>query len=227
LNNEPLLIILGAPRSGTSFFSSVLRAHREVHTHSELRITELAALSGAIAVRGSGADAARVSGAELALGGSFVRALMRRLRPPGKRWVGDKFPLYGEQIPVLERLWPGSRYLHLIRDGRDVVASRLHAYAELRGWRTQARDATDVAFEARQWAGPIRAARANAAALGGRYLEGTAPGGPSLPGPRAPSPGPRGPRGAGALAGRLRPRSRGGRGADPGAPHPVVRLGLD
>lgn len=171
MDDHRMLFILGAPRSGTSFLSRVLRAHPEVHTWPELRLTELAALSGAVALRGADADLGRVSPVELGLGRAFVRALVHRLRPPGVRWVGDKFPLYAQQIPLLEQLFPGSRYLHLVRDGRDVVSSRLHAYAELRGWRTQARPTTSVAFEARQWAGPVRAARAHAPALGERHLE--------------------------------------------------------
>jgi Sulfotransferase family len=38
------------------------------------------------------------------------------------RW-GDKTPLYIEIVPQLARLFPGARFIHLIRDGRDVARS--------------------------------------------------------------------------------------------------------
>ena len=38
----------------------------------------------------------------------------------GKPLVGDKTPNYVRQIHVLHALWPQSRFVHLIRDGRDV-----------------------------------------------------------------------------------------------------------
>ncbi|CAN5287924.1 sulfotransferase [soil metagenome] len=41
----------------------------------------------------------------------------------GKRRWADKTPLYTLHLPLLEELFPHSQYVHLIRDGRDVVAS--------------------------------------------------------------------------------------------------------
>ena len=38
------------------------------------------------------------------------------------RW-GDKTPPYMEIVPQLARLFPGARFIHLIRDGRDVARS--------------------------------------------------------------------------------------------------------
>src|SRR5438094_522137 len=38
------------------------------------------------------------------------------------RW-GDKTPRYVEHIPLLASLFPSARFLHIIRDGRDVVLS--------------------------------------------------------------------------------------------------------
>jgi hypothetical protein len=38
------------------------------------------------------------------------------------RW-GDKTPIYVRSIPLLHALWPGARFVHLIRDGRDVALS--------------------------------------------------------------------------------------------------------
>lgn len=45
----------------------------------------------------------------------------------GKRLIGDKTLAYVRSIPTLHELWPETRFVHLIRDGRDVFLS-------LKGW---------------------------------------------------------------------------------------------
>jgi Sulfotransferase family len=39
-----------------------------------------------------------------------------------RRW-GDKTPVYGSQMPQIEAILPEARFIHLIRDGRDVALS--------------------------------------------------------------------------------------------------------
>jgi Sulfotransferase family len=41
----------------------------------------------------------------------------------GKRRFGDKTPAYMQRLDVLERAFPGARYLHLVRDGRNAALS--------------------------------------------------------------------------------------------------------
>lgn len=41
----------------------------------------------------------------------------------GKRLVGDKTPSYVRSIPTLHHLWPEAKFVHIIRDGRDVYLS--------------------------------------------------------------------------------------------------------
>jgi hypothetical protein len=43
----------------------------------------------------------------------------------GKPFVGDKSPGYVRFVPTLHRLWPEARFVHMIRDGRDVCLSVL------------------------------------------------------------------------------------------------------
>jgi hypothetical protein len=45
------------------------------------------------------------------------------LRIHGKRRFGDKTPNYFHLLPVLDTLYPGAKFIHLIRDGRDVAIS--------------------------------------------------------------------------------------------------------
>ena len=42
-----------------------------------------------------------------------------------KRFAGDKSPGYIRRLPRLHQLWPRARYLHIIRDPRDVCLSML------------------------------------------------------------------------------------------------------
>src|SRR5262249_7135193 len=43
----------------------------------------------------------------------------------GKPLVGDKTPDYVRNLPRLHRLWPGAKFIPLIRDGRDVCLSAI------------------------------------------------------------------------------------------------------
>src|ERR671920_518778 len=57
--------------------------------------------------------------------------LTAELSKSGKRLVGDKSPLLDEEfIREVGTVYPGSRVIHIIRDGRDRTVSSMH-----RGWR--------------------------------------------------------------------------------------------
>jgi hypothetical protein len=43
-----------------------------------------------------------------------------------KRLVGDKTPRYVQNVHTLHALWPEARFVHLIRDGRDVCLSAIN-----------------------------------------------------------------------------------------------------
>jgi hypothetical protein len=85
------------------------------------------------------------------------------------RW-GDKTPLYMQHLPLLERLFPEARFVHLVRDGRDAALSFLSMPAGIMtaGW-GHPRDAAGFAS---QWVTEVRAARDLGARVGpGRYHE--------------------------------------------------------
>ena len=88
----------------------------------------------------------------------------------GKERWGDKTPLYMQYLPLLERLFPTARYVHLVRDGRDAALSFLDVPQGImtEGW-GHPRDAEGFA---RQWRTEVLAARALGRRLGaGRCLE--------------------------------------------------------
>jgi Sulfotransferase family len=80
----------------------------------------------------------------------------------GKARWGDKTPGYVSYLPDLARLFPEARFVHLVRDGREVAAS-------LAEWDWGARTAVSGAF---WWAHKVRVGRRDGARLGpDRYLE--------------------------------------------------------
>jgi hypothetical protein len=80
----------------------------------------------------------------------------------GKARWGDKTPRYVEHIPFLADLFPDSRFIHLVRDGRDVALS----YADVSfGPKT-------VSKSAALWAKRVSAGLREGRSLGpGRYAE--------------------------------------------------------
>jgi hypothetical protein len=69
-------------------------------------------------------------------------AFMANADEHGKTRWGDTTPIYVQHIPLLDTLWPDARFVHLIRDGRDVTLSYLSlhwgpstAWASARTWR--------------------------------------------------------------------------------------------
>jgi hypothetical protein len=88
----------------------------------------------------------------------FYRLYARR---HGKSRWGDKTPVYGRHLPAVRQLLPESRFVHLLRDGRDVALSLRSV------WFAPAHDITGLA---RYWAEQVELSRAAGELLGG-YLE--------------------------------------------------------
>jgi hypothetical protein len=80
----------------------------------------------------------------------------------GKARWGDKTPIYVRSIPLLAVLSPTARFVHLIRDGRDVALSYLSV-----PW-----GPSDIWQAAQRWRIDVSSGRRAGAALGpSRYLE--------------------------------------------------------
>ncbi|MFD2113209.1 sulfotransferase family protein [Thiorhodococcus fuscus] len=78
------------------------------------------------------------------------------------RW-GDKTPTYVEQVAAIGALLPEARFVHLLRDGRDVALSYRNKWFG---------PGDDLVAAARLWRGRILTARSQAETLdSGRYLE--------------------------------------------------------
>jgi Sulfotransferase family len=100
--------------------------------------------------------------ANTSLAGGLEAAYIAYAHAHGKRIWGDKTPRYLGCMPLLARLFPRARFIHLIRDGRDVALSQL-------GLHRLHRHSASVAF---MWRRKIQAARAAGQSLGeARYAE--------------------------------------------------------
>jgi hypothetical protein len=108
-------------------------------------------------------------------------------RPAGQRW-GWKLPETSHVMPVMARLFPQARCIHLIRDGRDVAFSPFLApkapfwrkiyFNDARIYAWQGHSMTQRAyrnhghlFNAARWVNSVTLGRAHGAMLGERYLE--------------------------------------------------------
>ncbi|QDX82040.1 hypothetical protein B9N43_12760 [Denitratisoma sp. DHT3] len=171
--------VVGVGRSGTTLLRLMLDAHPALaippETHFLMAMLAhppgnagefVAALTGAHTWPDFHLDAAALEAEVRALSPFsldaavrlFYRAYARRFGKP--RW-GDKSPPYVECLGDLARLLPEARFIHIIRDGRDVALSFRDK------WFGPGRDIADAA---RFWRRRILAAR-QAGLAPERYLE--------------------------------------------------------
>jgi hypothetical protein len=177
--------IVGCGRSGTTLLRSMLDSHPQMAVPPETYfITRLAARSSSYQPWDDGGRRRFIS--DLTEAGGFQRmeldagdltAHLESRRPGNysaairatfeiyaalrsKTRYADKTPAYVLAIPLLASLFPEARFIHIIRDGRDVALSLVDA-----GW------ATDLETAVQYWKLHVTRGRKAGCRLGGRYLE--------------------------------------------------------
>ncbi len=134
-----LVLIVGAPRSGTTWLSRMLGEHpaiaalpNELTLFSNYLSPIASAYQGELKRQRPGRPPfglpALISQAELdAVLRAAVAEVYARVKAtkPGASIILDKHPGYTHHLPVIESLATGCRYIHLVRDGRDAIASML------------------------------------------------------------------------------------------------------
>jgi len=174
--------VVGVARSGTTLLRLMLDAHPALAIPPETgfvpAIAELTEQGGMLRERFLAVVLGAETWPDLALTPAALRAALEAIEPFtaaaglralyrlyagrfGKARWGDKTPLYCTALDRIRRVLPEARFVHIIRDGRDVALS-------LGGlWFAPGRDPETLA---RHWRSQIDAARAQGA---GRpdYLE--------------------------------------------------------
>lgn len=151
-DNTPFFII-GSGRSGTTLLRLVISGHSRIHIPPEtwflLPLVEQLPLTGPLAPAQVAqaldlivthyrwpdmemdAAALRTEVAALAaptLADVVAPVYRCQLARAGKQRFGDKTPPYVGIVPQLATLYPGAKFIHLIRDGRDVAISFVDAH---------------------------------------------------------------------------------------------------
>jgi hypothetical protein len=116
------IFIVGCPRSGTTLLRLMLDSHPAIscgpETHFIGVLEQVMNRWPALERYGFDQDYWYDKLAELVHSFQHDYATRR-----GKQRWADKTPRYSLHLPFIDRLFPSSQVIHLIRDGRDVVAS--------------------------------------------------------------------------------------------------------
>jgi Sulfotransferase family len=159
------VFVIGSPRSGTTVLARALAQHSELwasgesyvlfHLFGPANFAERA-FDRAMAIPGPRwLRREEVSREEfLAYVGMGINALMTN-RSEGRRWI-DHTPVYTLIADTLAEVFPGASFIHILRDGREVVHSMLNfadslpdptaaRFVDRRvGWATDMRGACDA-----------------------------------------------------------------------------------
>jgi hypothetical protein len=183
---EAMPIIVGSPRSGTTLLRFMLDSHPDLSIPPETGFLLLGEELGA----GGECSWERFANAvttyppespawpDFGIPEDSFRRELGRLRPFsvaegfrlfyrmyaerfGKPRYGDKTPTYCQHLQSLEHLLPEARFIHLVRDGRDVAVSLR------RRWFSPGHD---IAIQAQFWRSNVEAARLQGAGCR-HYLE--------------------------------------------------------
>lgn len=174
-----LLLVVGAPRSGTTWLHHMLAVHPEVACiQEELTVfTYLAMWERLYQAEKSHSDLGHWrQGTPLLFNEDEFHQGLRTLADtayarlaqgnPGATHILDKHPNYALHLPLIIQLYPNAKVIHMVRDGREVVVSMMSAKRRIGFGKGEIHGA------ARHWAGNLLAAREAGAVLGPeRYRE--------------------------------------------------------
>ncbi len=144
---NPYFFIVGCKRSGTTLLRRVVNAHPQIAVSREMHwipkwfeqrrgLTPEGLVTGKLVSRllayrkfsrlgVGGEELERLIGSDEPISySSFVTGIFDLYgEGQGKRLVGAKEPGSVRNLRTLHDLWPAARFVHLIRDGRDVCLS--------------------------------------------------------------------------------------------------------
>ncbi|RMG93454.1 MAG: sulfotransferase [Chloroflexi bacterium] len=176
LQSEPIFVV-GAPRSGTTWVSEILGAHPQVaRVFESWLFTEhdgLGKLFGRAHYPPGYSGLGRLLPREslVVCVRQFAEQVMSHALTPAHRFLVEKSPSHLFAIPLIREVFPEARFVHVLRDGRDVCVSVLAAASS---WMPAWRDSFGASVEAaaQMWHDAVRWAQREQREVGnGRFLE--------------------------------------------------------
>jgi len=171
---EGPIFIVGLARSGTTWLNAILSAHPLVASvfESELFAEErgIGQLLSAPFAPGKDGLNKFVDRAELARElRLFAGRIFARRVWPRARFLVEKTPGHLWCMPLIAEVFPDARFIHVLRDGRDVyVSTRAAKRSWAPGWKQRKNSLVGVA---RTWKRGIRRIESDRPLLGDRLLE--------------------------------------------------------
>ncbi len=180
MQNDKLVFIIGAPRSGTTWLHLMLGAHSEIVTGQESQVFSnyLAPMYARwkMELDYPQSDGVRQHGIATYLDEDEFLDLLRNFagkvfekakqEKPGATFFLEKSPTNTPHVELITKCFPQVCFIHMIRDGRDVATSMLMAS---RGW-GKSWFPRRVETAAQEWKGSVVQGR-KAKGLTRRYTE--------------------------------------------------------
>ncbi|MCC9608443.1 sulfotransferase [Blastopirellula sp. JC732] len=176
--NREFLFIIGSDRSGTTWLQSMIAAHPQVATTVQLTLFHTYVPDW---IRSWNMEVGYIEDADQWDMGlpvvwseqefhEFLREFVAKAyskvaeKSPNASHILDKHPAYREHVEDINLLLPNAKFIHVIRDGRDVALSLIAAKKGL-GW-----GFSSVREAAEAWARFVRRGQ-EATKYGERYVE--------------------------------------------------------
>ncbi|MBW1993278.1 MAG: sulfotransferase [Deltaproteobacteria bacterium] len=116
-NNDSFVFIIGSPRSGTTILGEILDKHNEISQWYEPYFVWDRSF------RNSPDDERTAEEATPRIIKQVYKDYLRYKKKTGSKIIVDKSPRNSLKIPFIRQIFPQARFIHILRDGRDVSLS--------------------------------------------------------------------------------------------------------